>query len=155
HVRHIGSSYGDIVTSFAYDADGFMLERVYGDAAHTTTSTAYDGLRRVSSVQTYRATASAWSAQPPVYSPAPSLGGAPPTLPLLLEALDFTYDAADNPTMIRDWRSAAEWPAGAQPVTRKMQYDGRNRLTRIDYQYPNGSDIWVDPFAAESAGTSP
>jgi len=38
----------------------------------------------------------------------------------------------------RDWRMASEWDAGAKPGTRKMRYDDLYRLTRIEYQYPQG-----------------
>jgi hypothetical protein len=51
--------------------------------------------------------------------------------------------------MIRDYRSAGEWDPGYQPVTRKMAYDDLYRLTRINYEYPNGVDVWRDPYAAE------
>jgi RHS repeat-associated protein len=73
---------------------------------------------------------------------------------LLLEDVDYTYDVSDNPTVIRDFRNPAEWPPGAQPVTRKMQYDDLSRVTRVDYQYASGDDTWVDPFAAEDVGDS-
>ena len=34
-----------------------------------------------------------------------------------------TYDRVGNPVEVRDWRDPEEWPAGAKPVTRKLQYD--------------------------------
>lgn len=48
-------------------------------------------------------------------------------------------------------RNPAEWPAGAKPVTRKIQYDDLYRATRIDYVYSAGDDQWVSPFADEVA----
>ncbi len=56
-----------------------------------------------------------------------------------------------NPVEIRDLRNPAEWPAGAKPVTRKIQYDDLYRATRIDYVYSAGDDQWVSPFADEVA----
>ena len=41
---------------------------------------------------------------------------------MLLQDEQFTYDRVGNPTEIRDWRDPTEWPDGAKPVTRKMQY---------------------------------
>jgi len=58
----------------------------------------------------------------------------------------------DNPTEIRDWRLVDEWPAGAKPVTRKIQYDDLYRVTQVDHQYAAGDDAWTSPFAAENAG---
>lgn len=52
---------------------------------------------------------------------------------------------------IRDWRNPAEWPAGAKPVTKKIQYDDLYRATRIDYSYSSGDDDWTSPFADEIA----
>ncbi|MCL2825725.1 MAG: hypothetical protein FWD57_17170, partial [Polyangiaceae bacterium] len=70
---------------------------------------------------------------------------------VLLQDEEFTYDRVGNPTVIRDWRDPTEWPVGAKPVTRKMQYDSLYRLSRTDYQYSTGDDDWVDPYAAEAA----
>jgi RHS repeat-associated protein len=63
-------------------------------------------------------------------------------------------DVVNNPTEIRDWRIADEWPAGAKPVTRKIQYDDLYRVKRLDYEYAAGDDDWTSPFAAELAGSS-
>jgi RHS repeat-associated protein len=77
---------------------------------------------------------------------------APTTLQLLLEDVDYHYDAVDNPVEIDDFRNPAEWPAGSQPVSRKIQYDDLYRVTRVDYAYPKGTDTWVSPFDAEDNG---
>ena len=69
---------------------------------------------------------------------------------MLLQDEQYLYDRVGNPVEIRDWRSENEWGPGSKPVSRKMVYDDLYRLTRIDYQYhPTGSDVWVDPYAAE------
>ena len=147
-IKSIGGSYGSLVTSVTRDADGRVLGTVYGDLAQTTTTSGFDIRRRLSSVQTYRAAPSAWSSSPPSYIPAPNVGS-PGTLQLMLEDLGFTYDLVDNPVQIRDYRNANEWPDGAKPVYRAMQYDDLYRLNRIDYNYI-GTDAWVSPFDAEN-----
>ncbi len=122
---------------------GSVLQIAHGDAAAATkaSSMTYDARRRLSTApQTYRGAPALWSQQPSAYSPAPNLAGPPSTLQRLLADLDFHYDAVDNPVEIDDWRSPSEWPAGAQPVTRKMQYDDLYRLSQIDYQYASGGD---------------
>ncbi len=152
-VRTVGSSYDPdpIVASVTRDADGLVEQIIYGDAAKTTTEMSYDLRRRLSSVQTYRGPPAVWSQQPAAYSPAPDPNGPPNTFQRLLTDLDYSYDVVDNPTEIRDWRDPTEWPPGAKPVTRKMQYDDLYRVTRIAYQYAAGDDTWVSPFAAENS----
>jgi RHS repeat-associated protein len=153
-VRSVGSNFGTIVTRTVHDADGLAQVIEYGDIATTTTAFSYDNRRRLASVQTYRGPPPLWSATSGGITPAPSTAGAPTTLQLLLEDSDFAYDAVDNPTEIRDWRLPDEWPSGAKPVTRKMQYDDLYRLSRIDYQATDGADAWTSPFASENAGAS-
>jgi RHS repeat-associated protein len=153
-VATVGSSYGPLlVTGVTRDADGSILQIGHGDAAGTTSAMTYDARRRLSTAQTYRGAPSLWSQQPAAYSPAPNPSGPPTTLQRLLADSDFHYDAVDNPIEIDDWRDPSEWPAGAQPVTRKMQYDDLYRLSQISYQYASGADAWTDPFAAEDNGT--
>ncbi|HEX9297558.1 MAG TPA: RHS repeat-associated core domain-containing protein, partial [Polyangiaceae bacterium] len=152
-VKRVGGSYGDLVGSVVHDADGLVTETRYGDVATTTTSFSYDNRRRLSSVQTYRGPPGIWTQPPPAYQPAPSFGAsAPTTFQLLLQDEDFVYDSVDNPTEIRDWRLIDEWPAGAKPVTKKIQYDDLYRVAQVDQQYAGGDDAWTSPFAAENAG---
>jgi RHS repeat-associated protein len=149
-VQTVGGSYvrakqggqdAPLVARVLHDADGLVTQVEYGDSASTTTALSYDDLRRLRSTQTYR-------------SAPDSSGGSGPAQPfqLLLQDEDVTYDAVDNPLEIHDWRVPGEWPEGAAPVTRKMQYDDLYRLTQIDYQYPGGTDSWVSPFAPELNG---
>jgi RHS repeat-associated protein len=156
-VSKMSSGYGDLITTIGRDADGLLNQIVYGDAAKTTTAYTYDTRRRLSSVQTYRGPPATgiWSQQPPAYSPPPDPNGPPTTFQRLLQDLDYVYDAVDNPIEIRDFRNPAEWPAGAQPVTRQIQYDDLYRVTNVAYAYPSGSDSWVSPFAAEDTGIDP
>ncbi|MCL2823881.1 MAG: RHS repeat-associated core domain-containing protein, partial [Polyangiaceae bacterium] len=137
-VWQVDSSYGLLVEHVKRDADGLVKEIKYGDAASTTTAMTYDNLRRIRNVTTYRAKMPTW-----VYGSS--------ARQVLLQDEQFSYDRVGNPTEIRDWRDPNEWPVGAKPVTRKMQYDSLYRLSRIDYQYSTGDDDWVDPYAAEAA----
>ncbi|MGH7439148.1 MAG: toxin TcdB middle/N-terminal domain-containing protein [Polyangiaceae bacterium] len=154
-VSSVTSAYGQLVSSIARDADGNLNRVVYGDTARTTTQLSYDLRRRLSSAQTYRGAPPIWSSTPPAYFPAPAPGGSPTTFQRLLEDVDYHYDLVDNPTEIDDWRVASEWPVGAQPVSRKIQYDDLYRAIRLDYVYPNGTDPWTSPFAAEDSGFAP
>ena len=69
---------------------------------------------------------------------------------LILE--DFLYDVVGNPVEIRDWRDPEEWPIGAKPVTKKIEYDDLYRATRVKYEYAAGDDDWTSPFDAENDG---
>jgi RHS repeat-associated protein len=155
-VQSVGSGYGPLVTSIVRDADGPITQTVFGDAAGTTSAFSYDARRRLASVQTFRGAPAIWSSPPASYSPAPDTNPSDPptTLQLLLEDVDYHYDAVDNPVEIDDFRNPAEWPAGAQPVSRKIQYDDLYRVTRVDYQFPGGTDTWVSPFLAEDTGVN-
>lgn len=149
-VKQVNSSYGMLVTSITHDADGLTTEIIYGDAAATMTAFDYDLKRRLRSVQTYRGPPSIWTSG--TITPVP-VTTEPSTLQLVLEDLEYSYDNVDNPTDIRDWRKPADWPAGAKPVTRKIEYDDLYRVTKVGYQYSAGDDTWVSPFHAENSGT--
>ncbi|GMV19447.1 MAG: hypothetical protein AMXMBFR56_76710 [Polyangiaceae bacterium] len=140
-VKHVKSTYGDLVNRAERTADGLLQRVEYGDATHTTTDFSYDVRRRVKTVQTYRGPPAGWNAP-----------NNQPTFQLLLQDDELIYDSVGNPTEIRDWRIASEWPAGAKPVTKKAQYDDLYRVSRVDYQYEGGDDTWTSPFAAENSG---
>jgi YD repeat-containing protein len=142
-VKQIGGSYDLLVGRVTHDADGLVGLIEYGDLAKTTTAYTYDNRRRVQSVQTYRGPPPAWADSPNSDSQQ-----------TLLEDLDYSYDAVDNPTEIRDWRIESEWPDGAKPVSRKMEYDDLYRVTKVDYTYAQGADPWTDPFKAETLDPS-
>jgi hypothetical protein len=152
-VGNVAGSYGSLVNKVLRSSDGLIESIEYGDVAKTTTDFFFDNRRRLKNVQTYRGPPPQWSASPAVIQPAP-LPGSPPTFQLLLQDEDFAYDSVNNPVEIRDWRIADEWPAGAKPVTRKVQYDDLNRVRRVDYQYAAGDDTWTSPFDAENSGTA-
>jgi RHS repeat-associated protein len=150
-IAGVGSGYGQLVASIVREADGPIAQMVYGDVAGTTTASSYDSRRRLSSVQTYRGAPALWAHPPLMYTPVPDTNPSDPptTLQLLLEDVDYHYDDVDNPVTIRDWRNPAEWPSGAQPVSRTIEYDDLNRVRQVTYSYPNGTDPWVSPFDAE------
>ena len=149
-VESVTSDHGPLIAGVVHDADTLPLAVNYADLAGTTTTTTYTARRQPLTVHTSRNALGLWSAPTGTYE-APA-SGAPSTLQLDLENLTYAYDEVDNPTSILDGRSPSEWPAGAQPVSRVMQYDDSYRLTELDYQYPGGTDTWVSPFAAEDQG---
>jgi RHS repeat-associated protein len=140
-----GSSYGLLVQSVRYDADGRVHDLTLGDAASTQRTFSYDQRRRVRAVQTYRGEPQLWSS-----AGYPTSDGE--TQQLLLEDSDYEHDAVDNVTAIVDYRDAAGWPSGAKPVTRRFEYGDDYRLTTSSYEYAGGSDTWQSPFAAENEG---
>ena len=152
-VKNVDSTYGELVTSITRTADGLVSDIVYKDAAQTTTHSDFDARRRLRNVQTYRGPPSLWGSTSN-YTPLPAPTGPPSTFQLVLQDQQLTYDVVGNPTEIRDYRSPDEWPAGAKPLTKKIQYDDLYRATRIDYQAAGGTDVWTSPFAPELAGLS-
>ncbi len=149
-VKWVGGSYGTLVQSVAHDADGLATQIVYGDAASTTTEYGYDDKRRLRTVQTYRGPPAIWTSPPAGYDTSPYGSGVPSTFQLVLDDLLYEYDAVDNPIEIRDFRDPKEWPAGAKPVTRKIEYDDLYRVSRVEYHHTGGADSWVSPFDHEN-----
>jgi RHS repeat-associated protein len=154
-VASVESSYGTLVSKVVRDAAGLVGEIDFHDAASTTTVMKYDSRRRLSNVLTTRG-GSVWNSPSASYQPPPAVGATdPPTsFQLALQDLDYSYDIVGNPTEIRDWRTPEEWPDGAKPVSRRMEYDDLYRVTRVDYEYPRGKDKWTSPFAAELNGVT-
>jgi|GEM_PF-816301 len=147
-VMAAGSSYGSLVEKITRTADNLVTGIQYGDIAKTTTAYLYDERRRISSVQTYRGppASGAWDSANPNSS---SVIPGEPTRQLVLQDEDFIYDIVGNPVEIRDWRDPADWPVGAKPVTKKLEYDDLYRATRIKYEYAAGDDVWKSPFQHE------
>jgi RHS repeat-associated protein len=145
-VKSVSSTYGALVDHVYRDADGLVTEIGYGDGASTTTSMSYDDRRRLHSVTTYRGVPTAWSTPLPPEDKN--------TRQLILQDEDYSYDEVDNPTEIHDWRTASEWPDGAKPVTRKVQYDDLYRVSQVDYQFEAGTDPWTSPFDKEVHATT-
>jgi RHS repeat-associated protein len=152
-VKSVQGSYGTLVAKVQRAADGLLDSVQYGDVAETKTDYVYDTRRRVSTVQTYRGPPEEWTAPTPPYSPAPIFDSShQPSFQLLLQDDEIRYDVVSNPTEVRDWRIADEWPEGAKPVTKKAEYDDLYRVKRVDYQYSDGDDVWKSPFEAENSG---
>ncbi len=131
----VDSSYGAIVKSMAYDAEGAPKRIVYGDARATVASFDYDNRHRLTMYQ--------------LISPAKNF--VPPT-----GFFDYRYSAYDevgNPLVIEDRRIAwTPLPAEAAPVEKRvMTYDDLYRLTRVDNTYDTGDGTapWRSPFDSE------
>lgn len=153
-VKAAGSSYGSLIEKITRTADNLVTGIQYGDIAKTATAYLYDERRRISSVQTYRGPpqSGGWDASREHLTNYD--GETEPTRQMVLQDEDFIYDVVGNPVEIRDWRDPAEWPEGAKPVTKKIEYDDLYRATRIKYEYAAGDDTWKSPFAAELGDTS-
>lgn len=137
-----GSSYGLLAHQIRLDADGRMLSLQLGDAAQTQREFSYDVLRRLKTVQTYRAGPELWTS--PAY---PMSSGE--TQQLSVEDSEFSYDAVNNVTAISDYRIPEEWPDSAKPVSKTFEYDDLYRLTRTTSTY-NGGGAWTSPHDAEN-----
>src|SRR6185312_11032377 len=96
----------------------------------------YDANLRLQTAQTFRSAAPLWSAPPQGSTYTAPLPTDDPTLQLLLENKVFSYDEVGNLVRDEDDRVAADWPAGAKPVTRQFEYDDFYRLTHTTYSYP-------------------
>lgn len=138
-----GSSYGTLVHRTKVDADGRTVSMQLGDAASTQRTFSYDVLRRLKSVQTYRASPDLWAT--PAY---PTTHEA--TQQLSLEDTELSYDAVSNVTAITDFRIPEEWPDSAKPVSKAFEYDDLYRLTRSTSTYSSDSDPWRSPHDAEN-----
>ena len=135
--ERIDSSYGRLVASAAWDAEGAPTRVVFGDARAATARFVYDDRHRLTVYQLI----------------APSVSGAPP-----IGYFDYrfpSYDAVGNPLVVQDVRIA--WtmlPPEAAPVAHKtLEYDDLYRLIRADYAYKtaDGTAPWSSPFAPELA----
>lgn len=154
-VKRVYGSYGDLIKSVKRSADGLLEQAVYGDAASTTLSETYNLRRWLATSQATRAIPSLWSSPPANYLPAPNLSPSSPTsFQMILQDASFSYDVVGNPTAITDFRTAAEWPVGAKPVSLTAQYDDLYRVKQVDYAYAGGGDTFVSPFAPERAGVT-
>jgi RHS repeat-associated protein len=149
-LSQVSSSYGELVAGIRRSADGLVEQIKHGDAADTSTVHIYDERRFLVESSVERAIPPLWSSPPANYQPAPE----PSTTQMTLRFDHIDYDVVGNPIAIADLRDKADWPAGAKPVTRQIEYDNLYRATRVDYVYEDGSDGWVSPHAAELSGLS-
>lgn len=134
-VGSVSGTYGTLLANQAFAADGLAKYTTMGDALATRNDFQYDSLRRLQNSSLHRTTTTQ------------------ATLPATL--LDSTYELDDDGNVlgITDNRNPSEWPAGAKPTTRSMNYDPQQRLH--DITYDNGGDTQVSPYAAEeSAGVT-
>ena len=54
-----------------------------------------------------------------------------------------------------DWRNAAEWPAGAKPVSRSVQYDDLYRVTNVGLRIPRRDRRLDVAVLRRGLGTAP
>jgi RHS repeat-associated protein len=149
-VAGIGGSYGTLVQSQSFDVLGKPTRRIYGDLAATTSSLVYDARHRLWLAQTTRQQPTLWSNPQGSYTP-PSSNTSTPTLQTVLEDAELRYDEADNPIQLLDKRDPTQWPDGAKPVNRTVEYDDLYRVKHVQYSYSAGGDAWTSPFAPELA----
>jgi RHS repeat-associated protein len=156
-VKDVTSDYGTLIASFKYDTDGDVLSQVYGDAGSTTSTMWYEttGTKHLKRALLARGDSSGGSAG---FTGFGTVGGGagltipagPSTAAMTLSDTTSTYDRVGNPLTSTEATSAFDaWGAGAKPVTRKMTYDDRYRLTKIAYD--SHADIFKNPVPAGSA----
>ncbi len=149
-LKRVGSSYGDLVPTIQYDAFGRVTRRRYGDSAETATTLTYDtSEQRLSAIATLRENPGFWAAPPDGYAPPGDAAGTQSTI----QNQTLTYDGTGHVRGIDDLRTPDEWPAGAKPVSRAIEYDSEHRVSGVTYQH--GSDEQVSPFLAEESSFDP
>jgi RHS repeat-associated protein len=146
NIYSLTSSYGNLVTSAAFEADGQLLNYQYADHAQTLAQRDYNSLRRLWHSNVGRSPA--WVQNGAIYTQ-PS-GGT--TLESILEAKTFTYDPVGNPVIIADSSGTTVWPAGAARMTRTVGYDDFYHVTSVADN--TGGDAFIQPYAPEFAGTT-
>jgi RHS repeat-associated protein len=144
----VSGSYGALALAEQRDPDGRLLSRSYGDLANTVATYSYDSRNRLQTALVSRATAPAlWATSGPGYAAHIGPVHLTYTTPLVLQNLNYSYDLVDNPTLIGDARTAAEWPASAGPISATMTYDDRYRLKSVGYALaPSESTAQLPPF---------
>jgi RHS repeat-associated protein len=151
-VAWVSSTYGGLLSSQQVDANGAVLQLVFGDIAGTTFDFNYYVNNLVKEIYLHRRPGP-WLSPGGGYTvPGP---GDPNTLQGDLFRLSFQYDGAGNPTSINDLVDPGPWPAGAKPASRSMIYDDMYRLRELDINYGGGDDTFVSPFAPEARRGDP
>ncbi len=149
-IQSVQGDYGTLVSQFSLEVDGLPHQVTFGDVAGTTTTYGYDNRRRLQRATISRNATALWSLPMGKYTP--PQGTKPSTLQLILADEVFDLDAVGNPRTITDRRISEEWPPGAKPVTRQIQYDDLYRTTQVDYDYGGASTDQFDvPTSTEPA----
>lgn len=137
-LRAIESSYGPLVASIDYDADGLVSHVAYGDGASTHAILAYDPQRRLATYDVIRhSPPPLWSTNNPPDYPRPNWD----TTQTDLARFRFTYDAVGNPTSVVDITDPDQYRRDENlPVyKREIAYDDLYRVRAIWYAYPTPS----------------
>jgi RHS repeat-associated protein len=127
----VAGSYGSLVSNEVHEADGLLDSRQYSDAANTKAHCYYNTNRWLTRAVVSR-------------SPSPAV---------LLDTSYDNYDPVGNARQLTDNRKSSDWPPGALPVSRTLQYDDLYRLRDVTYKYKGGSDVQSPLFG--SADLSP
>jgi RHS repeat-associated protein len=150
NVRQITSSYGTILQSASYLADGRTDLMQYGTGPNTQPTSvdfAYDMWNRLELLHASRSASALWNGPAVPGVPGYSLPGSSGTKQTSLLQLQMTYDDVGNPLTIVDG-STSSWANGAKPASRTMTYDNSYRLTSVSTVY-NGGTSYLSPFNAE------
>jgi len=132
-VSSIDGSYGTLLQSQRFAADGAPEEKVFGDAVPAYAHYTYYDDRRLA---TYV-----------LGQPAGPLGQPPDVI-----SQRFEYDQVGNVLRIDDLRSAQSLPAGAKPVNTYLAYDANYRLESALFDHQGDSQ--TSPFHAEEQAGS-
>jgi len=125
----VAGSYGLLVHSQRYAADGAPEHKVFGDADATEIGYTYNNKRELWTYDVGR-----------------------PSAAFKLISQAYTYDEVGNITSVQDGRDPFQWETGAMPISRTMSYDAQYQLNQVNYD-PQG-DSQVSPFAPEEAASS-
>lgn len=139
------SNYRALVQNITYDAAAKPLVVTYGDLASTKTTLTYDDWNRLRTETTSRLKPSMWNSG--------NGNGSyvvPPTAnqQLSLANITYTLDYNGSPTIIDDLATATQWPNGAKPLRKNIDYDNEYRAKTTAYTY-YGSNAYVSPFQKE------
>jgi RHS repeat-associated protein len=149
-VSSVSSSYGALLTSATFDAQGRPLGASLADAAGTTATWNWNPVNQF--LDGYALTRKApqlWTTGTGSYD-AP--GSSTYTLQTTLAQETFLHDLVGNPTDITDERPAGEWLDGAKPVSRHITYDDLYRVTGVTYA---GTDTTYQPPTSGVSNAAP
>ncbi len=143
----ISTSYGLLLRSATYRANGAVESLAYGDGANTQSDFTYDEHDRVIRAHTWRSAPALWSGPfPTTYSPPDA-----DTTSLELHDIEIpSYDEVGNPLIVTDF--AGTNPIASQPpLQRFYAYDDEYRITSANLAYYGAGADWTNPFRAETS----
>jgi len=143
---------GKLLRQHHADAEGRPAETLYGDAGGTTVFRGFNSSEQLYTLVAVRTLAPAfWATGQGAYT-------APAPAPQTYLLADIIYrDDRGNPSDVASMLDDTEWPAGAKPSRRRMEYDDLSRLKDVSYCYGFNctpgveTDSFVSPFEKESS----